>query len=1136
MPYQRAPLSEIIFRLTVYGILLAATAAFWLAVIALVTGNASGQTPAIYVPFRWQVDTARPARQDIAITHGETISIEPTYITYGQPVDLSQCYEVLLRYRSADMAADAYYAATGTVTSATNGTVSIIFGPAQTGTNSLYTYDIKLTGADSASLKASGRIKVTAGIGTTLTPISGTVTGRIDFANIEVDNPDSAPFANSGDLLAIDNRLDGHDQDILDLTDLVGDGVAGVTSSLQAHIQSQAGVDAGQDAQIQLALESANMGNDISGVSTNATVIATHGRLFPPANETPADMQAMVWDTVLNRMKWGSVDLTSIWTAINNLIANAVTQTYVDSEVSRIEGMVDGNDHVLRLTEEFEAADWLEIASGVWQHNTYGWLASAAIVISGELRLLPDIGTITIDTTNHVSRVALTGTASPYLVAHAQTLSGPWTSYDPVKDNIALTNRFAIRIINTGGSQVTVSRLDLYSWTHPERVGSIRDFSGLTLRVDTPTGSDSREAANVSYVRNLPATGSISGTFASGFSVDKFKTVPLSIAGLLNGMGMVYYSSVNEFRPVDVATQFELEAAVAPLATIAALNTLTDRVSATEAGTSVQFEGEVAGPAASNRVVKLLGANLPTGPAPAQHSLVMGAGGTWELKSVLASNIVYAAGTNAIESVPANSAAFYRADYNGTIVGVFVLDQQVVCWFNGDGWTIPHGNLTLYEQLLESNIHLLDGSLVEPALAFASETGMGWHRASSGGEHVWRFGKANNAVLDIGGTGLRMAAGKTVTLADGSRAVSLAEVTGGITLAENDPLSIHQSTTEVAWTNAGGTYTTAQIIATSPALSNGVASVTYDLSGAMQAVVEMSDLAQTNWVAFTPFATPGYIRISLSDAVPPPGELDTTISNIIAASWTRPDLYGEIADTAGQIIHVDPATQPRQPAQLAQLETAVAAVTPATWSLYPALGPVRADKVIVGNGWSIHELEGGLSFLSFADALTTTNGLTIANNGSAALTFTPGLAGLHIAAVVLDGSNATINVSTNGVDSEPFIRWTSDIMAPDWIRLDAVSSTWPDATNGVYIIEVIVPDPAAGFLSAARETGAARIDTHAPLYDLGERVATTSSVAAVEARLDTVEAWPAATFLVDGTNLLWVSGGVTNRITMEVVE
>ena len=1097
-----AGLTILIWGLIIYGLL------------SVLSGSANAALPDVYIPQRWTCHTEKPKGEPLRIARGETQVLEITYLAYNQPVNLLSVYDVRLRYRSDDMATGTYHAVTGSVTG-TN-TVQITWTPAAEAAADRYIFDVLLQGADSASLKAGGTITLTGHITGTVTNVPSIVTGIFDWGGVQHVGITNAPFANAADLLELWQADAAHNAAISNLTDLVGSGVAGVTSNLNEHIAAQEILDAAQDEAIDAAAAGATMGGaDITGQSSNAVVIATHGRAFPVANDVPEDMEAMVWDAVLGGMKWGSVDLGSIWSAINGLIANAVSQSYVDAEVSRVEGMVDGNDHVLTLTEDFAAIDWLEIAANVWQHNTYGWLANNAIVVGGDLRLLADIGQIVITTTNHVSKVALTGGASQSLVSHAETGSGPWTGYDTAADNIAYTNRYAIRIWNTGGSQVTVSSVLLYSWTHPERVGATRDFAGLTLRVDTPSGTDAREAANVNYVRTLAATGSISGTFATGFSVDKFKTYPISTAGLLNGMGMIYYSSVNEFRPVDQATQFELDAAVAPLCTIASYNALAARVAATEAGTGVALGGEVGGTVASNRIVKLLGANLPTGPAPAQHSLVMGASGNWELKSVLASNIVYAAGTNDIASVPANSAAFYRADYNGTIVGVFVLDQQVVCWFNAAGLVIPHGNLSLYEQLLESNIHLLDGSLVAPALAFVSEPGMGWHRASSGGEHVWRFGKANNAVVDIGGSGITMAVGKTVTLADGSRAVSLAEIEAGVT--EADPYSINESSTTQTWTHVGGTYTSEVLVATSDLLSNGVAAVAYDLAAGagMLVVVEMSDANGVDWEAFSPFAVPGYVRISLAESLPSLGDLTTTISNITATSWTRPDLVGHAADTAGQIVLVDPAVADRQPVTLAQMQSGLAAVQPSGWSAYPATQRVdlAGNVLLMGEGWTITD-NSGLGVISYTDMAASTNGLQLAVNAIPAITATPGFAGLQIATLAVDGGTGTVGVVTNGVTAQPLLQWTASLQAINWQTLTPVSETYP-STNaaGHYEIVAVLPDPAAGFMRAVQPSGDSRVDVHMPLYVLGKPVETG--------------------FVRSGTNLLWVLDGVTNRVMME---
>ena len=153
-------------------------------------------------------------------------------------------------------------------------------------------------------------------------------------------------------------------------------------------------------------------------------------------------------------------------------------------------------------------------------------------------------------------------------------------------------------------------------------------------------------------------------------------------------------------------------------------------------------------------------------------------------------------------------------------------------------------------------------------------------------------------------------------------------------------------------------------------------------------------------------------------------------------------------------------------------------------------------------------------------------------------------------------------VATNGVVSEPRLQWSGSLVPPDWQPLTPVSASYPaTATNGHYEIIAVLPESSIGYLQVIQGTLSQGVDFGAPLLEMGERVATTSRVAAVEARLDTVEgwgdhaqagyatttevaavsnrvdaieAWPAATFEVSGTNLLWISGGVTNRVVMEV--
>jgi len=141
--------------------------------------------------------------------------------------------------------------------------------------------------------------------------------------------------------------------------------------------------------------------------------------------------------------------------------------------------------------------------------------------------------------------------------------------------------------------------------------------------------------------------------------------------------------------------------------------------------------------------------------------------------SILSSNVVYAAGTNDIANVPADSAAFYRALDGTNSIMPIVLDQQILAWFGADGLTLPYGTLNLMESNLTANVQMYDGSGGSLALRFLSDPDTGWHRPS---DNVWRYVAGGNLVADFGTGGITMQSGKTVNLNDGSRAVSLAEI------------------------------------------------------------------------------------------------------------------------------------------------------------------------------------------------------------------------------------------------------------------------------------------------------------------------------------------------------------------------
>ncbi len=150
--------------------------------------------------LKWYADTDRPAKQNWSLRRGETVVFEPYFRNYGAAQDLQDANTVIMRYKSADMTST-YFAATGSVYSATGGVCRIRWTAANEPTNSLVSYDIAVSGSSGTIVRAWGDLSFTASIadaGSTNTrPREFTV---IDFATCDLQNVALAPFFSSYDL------------------------------------------------------------------------------------------------------------------------------------------------------------------------------------------------------------------------------------------------------------------------------------------------------------------------------------------------------------------------------------------------------------------------------------------------------------------------------------------------------------------------------------------------------------------------------------------------------------------------------------------------------------------------------------------------------------------------------------------------------------------------------------------------------------------------------------------------------------------------------------------------------------------------------------------------------------------------
>jgi hypothetical protein len=167
---------------------------FWTVLLRLClsTARADG-IPSI----RWEIETSRVTQQALQLVRGETVYLEPQYLSYGEPLTLTNVVAVVLRYRDSSLAEGLYYAATGSVLSASEGRIRVVWTPAQEAAATSYGYTIAATTTNGNSLRGLGLIKLVGSVsGTTTNPLRALTS--IDWAAVENSNLASAPFGLGG--------------------------------------------------------------------------------------------------------------------------------------------------------------------------------------------------------------------------------------------------------------------------------------------------------------------------------------------------------------------------------------------------------------------------------------------------------------------------------------------------------------------------------------------------------------------------------------------------------------------------------------------------------------------------------------------------------------------------------------------------------------------------------------------------------------------------------------------------------------------------------------------------------------------------------------------------------------------------
>jgi len=96
----------------------------------------------VVAPLQWDVELSRPESVDLTILRGETVDLEPRFLSSASPITLPTNSVVRLLYRAPDMDADTYHELSGDLHESDAGRVSIRWSPAADNGASRYDYNV----------------------------------------------------------------------------------------------------------------------------------------------------------------------------------------------------------------------------------------------------------------------------------------------------------------------------------------------------------------------------------------------------------------------------------------------------------------------------------------------------------------------------------------------------------------------------------------------------------------------------------------------------------------------------------------------------------------------------------------------------------------------------------------------------------------------------------------------------------------------------------------------------------------------------------------------------------------------------------------------------------------------------------
>jgi hypothetical protein len=166
----------------------------WLVVGCFSAGELFADTPIAKV-IRWDNNVEDGTAYALAPTRGETMILQPRFLQYGVPMDLTHAYTVYMIYKAVGDTNT--YSVSGTILNATNGQAQIEWSSSNELAATTYAYDVLVSDSTRTVVGARGAIKFRDGVATGATLQDLQPINILDFDQVLLLNVGNAPFLSS---------------------------------------------------------------------------------------------------------------------------------------------------------------------------------------------------------------------------------------------------------------------------------------------------------------------------------------------------------------------------------------------------------------------------------------------------------------------------------------------------------------------------------------------------------------------------------------------------------------------------------------------------------------------------------------------------------------------------------------------------------------------------------------------------------------------------------------------------------------------------------------------------------------------------------------------------------------------------